>query len=331
VTIGLFNGVEDLQRKYGKTIRKARRDREVKARHDLQRPEQEAKEGEQKYQQQQESPVEEEKQDVDHNQLGQWTEHVTMDEVVAGLVNVCTTGGTQRTQAAAATALANLICPTSHRDNSHSVIASFSNKRDQYRFETGLPTWNDTRAACAATISRDGTVVEVCLQLCNAEASSTGSVSSDYSVRSQQRVVEAGARLLWHLAATDASLCERIVQVGGLGALVHVCNTAEADSTLSAAAGALDCCSVIEGAVQKLGKDATAVSALVRCCNKLTAGSVGMGGAASVLSALARNGFPEMIRDTDGAAEGLRRVCEFGPTDGKMFAARCLARLAALG
>ena len=43
VTIGLSNGVEDLQRKYGKTIRKARRDREVKARHDLQRPEQEVK------------------------------------------------------------------------------------------------------------------------------------------------------------------------------------------------------------------------------------------------------------------------------------------------
>ena len=69
---------------------------------------------------------------------------------------------------------------------------------------------------------------------------------------------------------------------------------------------------MIEGAVQKLGEDATVISALVRCCDKLTDGSVGMGGAASVLSTLARNGFQERIRDTDGAAEGLRRVCEFG-------------------
>ena len=53
-----------------------------------------------------------------------------------------------------------------------------------------------------------------------------------------------------------------------------------------------------------------------------------MGGAAGVLCALARNGFEKAIMVTEGATDALGRVCDCGPTDGVMFAARCLARLA---
>ena len=314
VGVGLCDSVEDLRRRFPDTLRKARRDR--KARQALQQQEQQGKEGKQ-----QQEVVEK---DVEVKiRLGRWTQRVTLDDVVAGLVAVCTTAGTPTTQAAAATALANLISPANYGITSHYSLTRSSNS-----IATRVPTWDDARAGCAAAISSNGAVVDVCVKLCSAEASGEAS-ASDCDSSSQQRVVEAGSRLLMHLAAVDASSRERVVEVGGLDALVHVCNTAEEGSTLSAAAGALDYCSYANGAVQKLGEHASAISALVRCCDKLTAGSEGLGGAAGVLCVLARNGFHKKIRDTDGAAQGLSKVCEVGPTDGKMFAARCLSWLAA--
>ena len=73
---------------------------------------------------------------------------------------------------------------------------------------------------------------------------------------------------------------------------------------LGAAASALNCCTDVKGVNYS-----------------------GMGGAAGVLCALARNGHHAMIRDTEGAADALRKVCECSPTEGVMFAARALARL----
>ena len=315
VGVGLCDCVEDLRRRYPEQLRRARCDRQAKASQTLQQQEQQGNEGKQ----QQEA----EKNGMEVKiRLGQWTQNVTLYDVVAGLVTVCTTAGTPTAQAAAATALANLISPANYGITSQCYLTRNSN-----RIATGMPSWDDARAGCAAAISSSGAVVDVCVQLCSAEASGEGSVGDCGS--SQQRVVEASSRLLMHLAAVDACSRERIVEVGGLDALVHVCNTAEADSTLSPAAGALDYCSYVNGAVQKLGEHPCAINALVRCCKKLNAGSEGLAGAAGVLCVLARNGFYKKIRDTDGAAQGLSKVCEVGPTDGKMFAARCLSWLAA--
>ena len=248
-------------------------------------------------------------------ELGQWTKQMGMDAVVAGLVNVCTAAaGTARAKAAAATALANLLSP------------------DDSLLEYGH--------RCAVVICGSPGVIEACVKLCKAASGEAAGADGSEGGSSEEEVVcmEAGARLLWHLAhhdnyEVDTAWVQRIDKMADkaalLSALVHICATATADSALGAAASALNCCTDVKGvnySVQTLGTDAAAIRAIVRCC-RLSSPGVGMGGAAGVLCALARNGHHAMIRDTEGAADALRKVCERGPTEGVMFAARALARL----
>ena len=96
----------------------------------------------------------------------------------------------------------------------------------------------------------DSGVIDACIQLCNEES---------------ELLMESGARALRHLAWHGTAWADQIVKSGGVEALVHVCATATTDSSLGAAACALDYCAGAGDATAMLGADTAAIAALARC------------------------------------------------------------------